>query len=194
MRVECAPRACTSWSTAAAALIWPVCEFLAAGCWAAAQSSTGVTLIRRCAGLPMQHELLSTTARALALLQHPSRFTCPHTLLQRRCAFFVHRQDLQLPPVFRAQVGSEATDRILLVDNAIAVRKIRPGADCFAALDVLPVAPLRERVLMGPAVGGSRALLLLPTAGPASPYHGLSRCTRTRCKGAFSARARAISA
>ena len=70
----------------------------------------------------MQHELLSTTARALALLQHPSRFTCPHTLLQRRCAFFVHRQDLQLPPVFRAQVGSEATDQILLVDNAISVR------------------------------------------------------------------------
>ena len=89
----------------------------------------------------MQHELLSTTARALALLQHPSRFTCPHTLLQRRCAFFVHRQDLQLPPVFRVQVGSEATDQILLVDNAIYVRKIRPGADCFAALDLLPVAP-----------------------------------------------------
>ena len=90
----------------------------------------------------MQHELLSTTARALALLQHPSRFTCPHTLLHRRCAFRAHRQDLQLPPVFRAQVGSEATDKLLLVDNAIYVRKIRPaGADCFAALDLLPVAP-----------------------------------------------------
>ena len=83
MRVECAPRACTSWSTAAAALMWPVCEFLAAGCWAATQSSTGVTLIRRCAGLPMHHELLSTTALALALLQHPSPLTCPHTLPQR---------------------------------------------------------------------------------------------------------------
>ena len=96
--------------------------------------------------------------------------------------------------VFRVQVGSEAVDPVLGGDNAISERKIRPGADCFAALDVLPVAPLRERVLMGPAAGGSRALLLLPTAGPASPYHGLSRCTRTRCKGAFSARARAISA
>ena len=96
--------------------------------------------------------------------------------------------------VFRAQVGSEATGPILLADNAISVRKIRPGADCFAALDVLPVAPLRERVLMGPAAGGSRALLLLPTAGPASPYHGLSWCTRIRCKGVFPARARAISA
>jgi len=96
--------------------------------------------------------------------------------------------------VFRVQVGSEAVDPVLGGDNAISERKIRPGADCFAALDVLPVAPLRERVLMGPAAGGSRALLLLPTAGPASPYHGLGRCTRMRCKGAFSARARAISA
>ena len=142
MRVECAPRACTSWSTAAAALIWPVCEFLAAGCWAAAQSCTGVTLIRRCAGLPMQHELLSTTARALALLQHPSRFTCPHTLLHRRCAFRAHRQDLQLPPVFRAQVGSEAMDPILVVDNAFSMLQIRPGDACFAVLEALSVAPL----------------------------------------------------
>ena len=68
--------------------------------------------------------------------------------------------------VFRVQVGSEAVDPVLGGDNAISERKIRPGADCFAALDVLPVAPLRERVLMGPAAGGSRALLLLPTAGP----------------------------
>ena len=137
----------------------PVCEFLAAGCWAAAQSSTGVTLIRRCAGLPMQHELLSTTARALALLQYPSRFTCPHTLLQRRCAFFVHRQDLQLPPVFRAQVGSEATDRILLVDNAIAVRKIRPGADCFAARrgTCCPLRPYESVCRVEATIGVSRA-------------------------------------
>ena len=92
------------------------------------------------------------------------------------------------------EAGSADTKMNIVVDNAIPMRKIRPGADCFAALDVLPVAPLRERVLMGPAAGGSRALLLLPTAGPASPYHGLSRCTRTWCKGAFSARARAISA
>ena len=90
----------------------------------------------------MQHELLSTTARALALLQHPSRFTCPHTLLQRRCAFFVHRQDLQLPPVFRAQVGSEAMDPILVVDNAFSMLQIRPGDACFAVLEALSVAPL----------------------------------------------------
>ena len=51
--------------------------------------------------------------------------------------------------VFRAQVGSEATGPILLADNAISVRKIRPGADCFAALDVLPVAPLREHLQSG---------------------------------------------
>ena len=142
----------------------------------------------------MHHELLSALARALAFLQHPSQHPRPHTLALRRCAFFAHRRDLKLPLVFRAQVGSEATDPILGADNAISLLQIRPGADCFAALDVLPVAPLQERVLMGPAAGGSRALLLLPTAGPASPYHGLSRCTRTRCKGAFSARARAISA
>ena len=142
----------------------------------------------------MHHELLSAVARVLALLRHPSLHSCPHTWPQRWYSFFEYRQDLKLPLVFRAQVGSEATALILLADNAISVLKTRPGADCFAALDVLPVAPLRERVLMGPAAGGSRALLLLPTAGPASPYHGLSRCTRTRCKGAFSARACAISA
>ena len=73
-------------------------------------------------GGPMHHELLSAIAHALALLQHPSRLTCPHTLLHRRCAFFAHRQDLQLPLVFRAQVGSEAMDPILVVDNAISVR------------------------------------------------------------------------
>ena len=108
----------------------------------------------------MQHELLSTTARALALLQHPSRFTCPHTLLQRRCAFFVHRQDLQLPPVFRAQVGDEATDPLLMVDNAIYVLQIRPGAVCFTVLDVLSVAPLRELCREG-AAGALRARVCL---------------------------------
>ena len=105
----------------------------------------------------MQYELLSPIARALALLQHPSQHTCPHTLRQRWQTDVVCRQDFKLPLVFRAQVGSEATGPILLADNAISVRKIRPSADCFAALDVLPVAPLRERVLMGPAAGGSRA-------------------------------------
>ena len=151
--------------------MWPVCEFLAAGCWAATQSSTGVTLIRRCAGLHLQHELLSTTARALALLQHPSRFTCPHTLLHRRCAFRAHRQDLQLPPVFRAQVGSEATDQILLVDNAMYVRKIRPGADCFAALDLLPVAPYESVCRVEATTGVSRVCARRGTTVSPSPCH-----------------------
>ena len=149
LRVECAPRGCTSWSTAAAALIWPVCEFLAAGCWAAAQSSTGVTLIRRCAGLPMQHELLSPIARALTLLQHPSRHTCPHTLRQRWQTDVVCRQDLKLPLVFRAQVGSEATGPILCGDNATSVLQIREGVACFAVPGVLFVCALRGHVLCG---------------------------------------------
>ena len=97
----------------------------------------------------MHHELLSTTARALALLQHPSRFTCPHTLLHRRCAFRAHRQDLQLPPVFRAQVGSEAMDPILVVDNAFSMLQIRPGDACFAVLEALSVAPLTRACAMG---------------------------------------------
>ena len=63
--------------------------------------------------------------------------------------FFECRPDLKLPLVFRVQVGSEATGPILLADNAISMRKIRPGADCFAALDVLPVAPLREHLQSG---------------------------------------------
>ena len=102
-----------------------------------AQGAAAVTLLVDGApGGPMHHELLSTTACALALLQHPSRFTCPHTSLQRRCAFFAHRQDLQLPLVFRAQVRYEATDPILLVDNAISLLQIRPGGVCFTVLDV----------------------------------------------------------
>ena len=101
----------------------------------------------------MHHELLSTVARGLALLQDPSRLTCPHTLLHRRCAFRAHRQDLQLPLVFRAQVGSEATGPILLADNATSVLQIRPDAASFAALDVLSVCASRGRVQGGGLLG-----------------------------------------
>ena len=136
-------------------------------------------------GIPMHHELLSAGARALALLQHPPMHTCPHTWLQRWYSFFEYRQDLKLPLVFRAQVGSEATDPIFCADNAIYMLQIRPGASCFAVLDVLSICGQRERVLMGLAAGCSCALLLLPTADPFSPWHGLSRCARIGRVGAF---------
>ena len=90
-------------------------------------------------GSPMHHELLSPLARALALLQHSSLHTCPHTLLQRWQTDVVCRQDLKLPLVFRLQVGSEATDPILLADNAISVHQIGCGAACFEAPEVLLV-------------------------------------------------------
>ena len=90
----------------------------------------------------MHHVLLSQIARALALLQHPPPLPCAHTLALRRHAFFACRRDLKVLLVFRAQVGSEATDPILCGDNEISVLQIRPGVSCFAALDVLSVAPL----------------------------------------------------
>ena len=90
-------------------------------------------------GGPMHHELLSTTMCALAALQHPSLHTCPHTLRSRWHSHGECRQDLKLPLVFCAQVGSEATDPILLADNAISMLHLRPGAACFAAPDVLSV-------------------------------------------------------
>ena len=87
----------------------------------------------------MHHELLSAGTRPLVLLQHPSMHTCPHTWLQRWYSFFEYRQDLKLPLVFRLQVGSEATDPILLADNAISVHQIGCGAACFEAPEVLLV-------------------------------------------------------
>ena len=101
-------------------------------------------------GGPMHHELLSPVARALALLQHPPRHTCSHTLALRRCAFRAHRRDLKLPLMFRVQVGCEATDPLLGGDNAISVLKIRPGDACFAVLEALSPA-LRPCL---PAAGG----------------------------------------
>ena len=95
----------------------------------------------------MQHELLSPIARALTLLQHPSRHTCPHTLRQRWHSHGECRQDLKLPLVFRAQVGSEATGPILCGDNATSVLQIREGVACFAVPGVLFVCALRGHVL-----------------------------------------------
>ena len=174
--------------------MWPVCEFLAAGCWAAAQSSTGVTLIRRCAGLPMQHELLSPIARALTLLQHPSRHTCPHTLCQRWQTDVVCRQDLKLPPVFRVQVGCEATDLVLGGDNTFSMLQIRPGDACFAVLEALSVAPLTRACAGGDAADVSRARVSRRTAVSPSPCHGVVTCTRIGCVIIFSERARTKSA
>ena len=66
---------------------------------------------------------------------------------------FAHRLYLELPLVFRAQVGSEATDRIRLVDNATYVHKILHAGAYFAALGVLSVTPARALVRFG-SLGG----------------------------------------
>ena len=94
----------------------------------------------------MHHGLLAQILRALALLQHPSHHPCPHTLHQRRYSQKAYRQDLKLPPVFRAQVGSEATDPILCWASAVSMLQMLDGAACFAVLEVLSVPPSRERV------------------------------------------------
>ena len=134
----------------------------------------------------MHHVLLSQIARALALLQHPPPLPCAHTLALRRHAFFACRRNLKVLLVFRAQVGSEATDRILLVDNAIAVRKILPGADCFAALDVLPVAPLREHLQSGGHYMRFARVRAPRTTVSPSLCCGLVMCTRIGCVNTFS--------
>ena len=142
----------------------------------------------------MHHELLSAGARALALLQHPPMHTCPHTWLQRWYSFFEYRQDLKLPLVFRAQVGSEATDPIFCADNAFPVRQICDGAACSAMLDVLSVAPLRELCREGGCWGGSRARVPLETTGSSRPCHLLNTCTKIGFVITFSERTRAKSA
>ena len=53
--------------------------------------------------------------------------------------------------MFRVQVGSEATEFILLVDNGTSVPQIRPDAACFAVLDVLVVCASYEGVCCGGA-------------------------------------------
>ena len=81
----------------------------------------------------MHHELLAPILRALA---HP--VTPDRALALSGCAHSsAHIQDLKLPLVFCAQVGSETTDPFLCGANAVSVRQIRPGAACFAMLEVL---------------------------------------------------------
>ena len=86
----------------------------------------------------MHHELLAPDARALALLQHPSHHTCTHTWPHRWYSQKAYRQDLTLPLVFCAQVGSEATDPFLFGANATSVLQVRPAAVYFSAWLVLP--------------------------------------------------------
>ena len=84
-------------------------------------------------GSPMHQQLLSPVARALALLQHPPRHTCSHTLALRRYSLKEHTAlSLKLLLVLRVQVRSEAIAPILGGDNASSVLQIRPGAACFA--------------------------------------------------------------
>ena len=87
----------------------------------------------------MHHELLAQILRALALLQHPSHHTCTHTWPQRWYAQKAYRQDLTLPPVFRAQVGSEAPDPFLRWANASSVPQILLAGAFFAALEMLSI-------------------------------------------------------
>ena len=51
--------------------------------------------------------------------------------------------------VFRAQVGSEATGPMLLADNAISARQLRPGAACFPVLDVQSLGAFTRAVQGG---------------------------------------------
>ena len=108
-------------------------------------------------GVPMHQELLAQIARALALLQHPFHYPCPHTLHQRRYSQKAYRQYLKLPPVFRAQVGSEATGPILCWANAISLLQIRLAAACFAVLLMLSVCASRAHMLCRVAADGLRA-------------------------------------
>ena len=136
----------------------------------------------------MQHELLSPIARALTLLQHPSRHTCPHTLRQRWYSHGEYRQDLKLPPVFRVQVGCEATDLVLGGDNAFSMLQIRPGDACFAVLEALSVAPLTRVCAGGGAPDFSRARVSRRMAVSPSPCHVVVICTRIGCVIIFSER------
>ena len=64
---------------------------------------------------------------------------------------------LKLPPVVRAQVGSEALDLILGGDNATSVLQIRPGDVCFAVLEVLSLGAFTRAVVGRGAAGALRA-------------------------------------
>ena len=117
-------------------------------------------------------------------LRTPSPCSSTHTITPGRtlslCGGTLKKHtalSLKLLLVLRVQVRSEAIAPILGGDNASSVLQIRPGAACFAALDVLSVCGRRRRGLMGLAAGASCALLLLPTAVPFSPCDGLGLCT-----------------
>ena len=70
---------------------------------------------------------------------HPSSSRHPApTKSKAKYSQKAYRQDLKLPPVFRAQVGSEATDPFLCWANATSVLQIRRAASCFPARLVLP--------------------------------------------------------
>ena len=104
-------------------------------------------------GVLMHQELLAQIARALALLQHPFHYPCPHTLHQRRYSQKAYRQYLKLPPVSRAQVGSVATGPLLWWANAFSVLQIRPGDVCFAVLEVLSLGAFTRAVQGGGLLG-----------------------------------------
>ena len=55
--------------------------------------------------------------------------------------------------MFRAQVRYEATDPILLVDNAICLLQIRPGGVCFTVLDELRGGAFTRAVQGGGLLG-----------------------------------------
>ena len=128
LHARCVARTSTSRSRAAAAAPSAVRDFPAG---ASLRRLRAAQVQLSCVGesdCPMQHELLFAGAHVLAMLQHSSLHTCPHTWPQRWHSFFECRPDLKLPLVFRVQVGSEAADPILGGDNAISVLQIRDGA------------------------------------------------------------------
>ena len=64
-----------------------------------------------------------------------------------------HIQDLELPLVLCAQVGSEATDPFLCGANAVSMLQVRPGAASFAMLEVLSAVAYTRAVQGGGLLG-----------------------------------------
>ena len=130
----------------------------------------------------MHHELLAPDARALALLQHPSHHTCTHTWPHRWYSQKAYRQDLTLPLVFCAQVGSEATDPFLFGANATYVLQVRPAAALLLGLaGVARLWGLRAACAVWLAVGGSRPCVLLLLPVPYIPRSELIEYTGRWC-------------
>jgi hypothetical protein len=85
----------------------------------------------------MHHELLASLGEHSPCSSiHP--ITPAHILGLTGGTLKTYRQDLTLPLVFCAQVGSEATDPFLLGANATSVLQVRPAAVYFSAWLVLP--------------------------------------------------------